>query len=66
MKTTMTPVEIRNECSNLIKAYRGSWHRGPEAVKAAATALKSLRLAYPWLIDQVPNDIWGLAMRDAA
>lgn len=61
----MTPVETRQAFNELIDHYRRCWPNTETSRTAAKQLLAALK-AHPWLLDQIPWDVLGLAQKDAA
>lgn len=60
----MTPVELRHAFNDAIDYYRRCWPDTHARRHAAQALLRALR-AHPWLQDQIPFDVLGLAQKDA-
>lgn len=60
--TTMTPAQIRMTLNETIDAWRRSMG---ETANANARLIVRAVETYPWLLDQVPNDVMGMCRRMA-
>lgn len=58
-----TPVEIRKDMNRRLSGYRALTHV-PFRRKKWALAVYELAQAKPWVMDQVPHDVWGLVLAD--
>lgn len=58
----MTPAEIRATFNETISAYRRSTG---ETAKANARLLLAALHTHPFLVDQIPWDVFDMAVRDA-
>lgn len=60
-----TPAEIRRELNEEVDRYLRAMG-GSEGARQSATRIVEAMADHPWLADQVPNDVWDMARRDAA
>jgi len=58
-----TAVEIRRDMNRRLSGYRALAHV-PARRKKWALAVYELAQAKPWVMDQVPHDVWGLVLAD--
>lgn len=58
-----TPVEIRRDMNRRLAGFRALSHV-PARRKKWALAVYELAQAKPWVMDQVPHDVWGLVLAD--
>lgn len=58
-----TAVEIRRDMNRRLTGYRALAHV-PGRRKKWALAVYELAQAKPWIMDQVPHDVWGLVLAD--
>jgi hypothetical protein len=61
---SMTPVELRHAFHDTIDAYKRSWPHTHTRRANARHVMNAIK-AHPWLMDQIPWDIFDLAKKDA-
>lgn len=60
----MTPVEIRQTFGETIRAYKAAWPNTDTSCTMARHIMSALK-THPWLLDQIPWDVFDLAKKDA-
>ena len=62
--TRATPVKLRHNLSEALRGFRATWHQ-PRKTKRHAKRIMLLVRKHPWLMDQIPWDVFDLAAKAA-
>jgi hypothetical protein len=59
-----SPVDLRRRFGEAIRSFRSVWHR-PQKARRQAKRIVLMARKHPWLMDQIPWDVFDLAVKAA-